>query len=397
MTSRTGRAAPRVVRSLHEWIGLLVFVGVILVGASGAAVVFLGELFEIQYGEIVRVSGEDRMRPAVEPAALVDAAREFEGPEFTPQGLLMPHSRMALDVALVYGPIAGRDRGDPRMVAVNPYTGEAQGSFWLDRAFGHELVHFHESLLAGRAGEWTVLALGIAIALFALSGLYLWWPRREKPAAKLARTTWRRPTASAFALHGLIGFWLAPLLIYYAVTGVATSRPDWFGPVLASPWSETPNIAADRAAERPDEGFDATIALGQAIAVAQAAFPERRMTGFYIEDGLVGLTFKASGDLNAYQGDGFAWVDVRDGALLETLVTTRRSVPMALGSGMHSLHSGLTFGWAGLVVTVFTGVGLVVLSLLGVVRWWQRWRKTFKPAVARSGADKERVLSAERS
>lgn len=394
MTSRTGRSTARIVRSLHEWVGLLVFVGVLLVGASGAAIVFLGDLFEIQYGEIVRVSDEDRQHPSAGPVAMVESAREYEGAAFRPQGLLMPHSRMALDVALVYGPIAGQEREDPRMVAVNPHTGEAQGSFWLDRAFGHELVHFHENLLAGPVGEWVVLALGIAIALFALSGLYLWWPRREKVAAKLARTTWRKPRATAFALHGLIGFWLAPLLIYYAVTGVAISRPDWFGPMLASPYSRAPAPAGEYDHQGPEAALD------EAVAAGQAAFPERRLTGFYIDDGLIGLTFKSPDDLNAFQGDAFAWVDLKDGTLLQSIVTTRQSVPMALGGGMHSLHSGLTFGWAGLSVTVLSGLGLVALSILGLVRWWQRWRPRIAAGArpsARSGLEKNRALPADRS
>jgi len=48
---------------------------------------------------------------------------------------------------------------------------------------------------------------------------------------------------------------------------------------------------------------------------------------------------------------------------------------MALGGGMHSLHGGgLTFGPVGIAVTTLSGLSLVALSLLGLVRWWQRWR-----------------------
>lgn len=365
-TSRTGWRQP--LRVGHEWLGLVCLVGVLVIAVTGAAIPFLGTLFELQYGDMLVVPEAQRGQPAVSVDRLVGSAVEGYGAAFSPQGVLMPHSRMAVDVALVYGVPQGAAGSDPLMLAVNPHTGAYQGSFWLDEAWGHELVHLHADLLAGETGRLVVVGLGLAMVFFTLTGLYLWWPRKGSALRKLTATTFRRRRPTLFLLHGLLGVWLGPLLLYYSVTGIATAKPAWFAPAMTVPFTQGP-------ASLPNEGAPGElISLSQAVALAGEEFTERRLASFNFAHAgaLVGMTFKSPGDLDHFYGDGYAWVDRRSGRVLESFVAAEHSLPVATGAAMHSLHAGFFFGIPGVITTVITGIGLAASSILGAILWWRR-------------------------
>lgn len=103
-------------RSVHEWLGLICLAGLLAVGVTGAAIVFLGELFVLQYGDMVEVQREQRERPVVDIDHLLASAKEGHGAPFAAQVILMPHSRIPLDVALVYGVSEGAAADEPLML-----------------------------------------------------------------------------------------------------------------------------------------------------------------------------------------------------------------------------------------------------------------------------------------
>lgn len=183
-------------------------------------------------------------------------------------------------------------------------------------------------------------------------------------------------------LHGLLGVWLGPLLLYYSVTGIATAKPTWFAPAMIQPFTLAPASLSDGEPSRE------LIPIAQAVAVAQGEFPERRLTSINLAQAgaLVGMTFKAPGDLDQFYGDGYAWVDRRSGRVLESFVAAEHSLPVATGAAMHSLHAGFFFGVPGMIATVITGLGLAAGSAFGAVLWWRRRQRRPAPAGKRRAA-----------
>jgi len=356
------------VRLVHEWLGLACLAGLLVIGLSGAAIVFLGTLFELQYGDMLAVPEAQRDQPPVSVDRLLGSALEGYGAAFSPQGVLMPQSRIPVDVALVFGVPEGVTTDEPLMLVVNPHTGAYQGSFWLDEALGHELVHLHADLLAGETGRLVVIGLGLAMIFFTLTGLYLWWPRKGSAWRKLKLTTFQRRRPTVFLLHGLLGIWLAPLLIYYSITGIATAKPDWFSPAMITPFTMAPSYPSHQ------DSVEALIPISEAVAVAQKSFSQRRLSSFNIAHAgaMVGMTFKGAGDMDYFYGDGYAWVDRRNGRVLKAFVSGEESLPVATGGAMHSLHAGSFFGIPGMIVSVITGTGLTACSVFGAVLWWRR-------------------------
>jgi uncharacterized iron-regulated membrane protein len=114
---------------------------------------------------------------------------------------------------------------------VNPYTGEVRplgGQTW--RAFFQVMIEWHRYL--GATGEGRDLGKAItgacnaAFLFLALSGLYLWWPRRWSERALRLSFWFRRGLrgkARDWNWHNVIGFWSLPVLIAVTFSGMMIS------------------------------------------------------------------------------------------------------------------------------------------------------------------------------
>ena len=103
-------------------------------------------------------------------------------------------------------------------VSMNPYTGEITG--WGSKyQYPFELMfRLHEQISMGTPGINAVHMGSLIMLLMALSGLYLWWPRRETLTQAL--TVKRRPLKRfLFGLHRVSGAYAFVLLFIVALSG----------------------------------------------------------------------------------------------------------------------------------------------------------------------------------
>lgn len=362
----------RVTRQLHGWIGVIAAAFILLVALSGASLAFMSQFFLAQYGNVLRADA---------PAAPADldrlfAAAQASQPGFQPMGVLMPHTRVPdVSTAMVFGmPADAGGREDPLMISLDPGTARVKGSLWLGDALGHELIDFHWQLLAGDLGATFVALLGLLLALFALSGLWLWWPRRGHVLKKAGhlRLRNRKLGAAMFSLHGWLGVWTAVLILVFALSGTAVARPDWFGRALkdADAFAPTGTVW-----QRQCSG---TVTPGEAARVLAAAHPDRQLTTFYLgaPGGLHTLLMRAPGDLNSMEGDLVAWVHPTCPGLVHSVDMGEQSLAAKADSLMFSLHGGYSFGPVlGRILVLFAGLALAVLTVSGTITFLARRRR----------------------
>ena len=113
----------------------------------------------------------------------------------------------------------------------NPYTGEARplaGQGW--RSFFGVMIEWHRWLGTGPENRAVGKAItGVCNAAFlglALSGLYLWWPRRWNLRAMRLSLWFRGGLAGKvrdWNWHNVIGFWSLPVLIVITSSGMMIS------------------------------------------------------------------------------------------------------------------------------------------------------------------------------
>lgn len=372
-------SARRFLRLTHGWIGVVLALFIVLVAGSGASLAFMSEMFQVQYGEVMEAEAPSPGAAYTDIDRMIATAVAQRGPGFAPVGVLMPHSRVPkASTAMVFGMEAGGDPEYPMMVSVDPWTAAHKGSFSLGDAFGHDMIDFHYELLFGEWGATFVSILGLLLTVFALTGLWLWWPRsggfwRKARAPRLRG----RARDKLFQLHGWLGVWTALLVVFFGVTGTAVGRESWFGPLLVNEEAYEPQGGAWA---RTCAG---SITPGEAARIAQARFPDKRVTTLYFVPGEpIHVYLRGAGDANAIEGHSVVWVHPTCPGLIHTLDRGEGGAALQAQSMMFSLHGGYFFGPVlGPILVVLTGLSLIFFTISGMIVFFARtWRPRKAPA-----------------
>src|SRR5207302_1046831 len=91
--------------------------------------------------------------------------------------------------------------------------------------FLNVIVRLHGNLLMGRAGRVYVGWLGLAVLVLGISGLILWWPRRQRWRAAFLVKRGARGLRLYRDLHGAIGIWTFVVFITVSFSGVCLAFP----------------------------------------------------------------------------------------------------------------------------------------------------------------------------
>lgn len=322
---------------LHKWLGLMLAVPLVVLGLSGAALVWDGALGRLAHPQRYATSGAARL-PTGRYAAAVRLA-----PGERLQQLVLPSGGGPVIATVSGGPA-------PMLVYLDPPTARV-----LDRApaasgAGHWVRAVHASLLLP-GGRAIVGALGVALALVAVTGLWLWWPAGGGWRRALR---WRRRPDMDANLHQFAGFWATLPLLVLAGTGAGLSFAALPGGATQHPATSKPV-----AARLP---VDVAVARAQAVAAGRLrtlTWPTARKP-----DWLVELKPAGAPALTVAVAD--------DGAVAVPLAAPWGEVGSA--RWLRRLHGGHDMGpvWQAMLVTA--GLALALLSVTGALMGWRAWR-----------------------
>lgn len=239
MTTRTPLlrrgSLKRLWRNIHLWLGVGLFVLLVPIALSGAILVYhddIDEFLRTPHGAVAPSVPTDL-------ALAVANARTAAGAGFQPVNIRFPDDARAPLGVLLRGQarqqgerppflIAHIDRSDSRVLSVVDF----RSTF-----FGFMHV-FHENLtIPFYYGRDIVGWGGVAMLILALTGLYLWWPRKGQWSRAFA---WRRSPATSSNLHYLTGFWICFPLALISLTGIYLAWPQQGRTVLSSMAPMTP-------------------------------------------------------------------------------------------------------------------------------------------------------------
>jgi uncharacterized iron-regulated membrane protein len=292
------------------------------------------------------------------------------------------------------------------MVAVDPYTAKALGS-WNRRDGLYDLAStIHGTLLIGDLGDRLIeIAAGFGIVLV-VTGLYLWWPRDNRGFASVlvpqfsarGRQLWK-------SLHLSIGFYVSLILVVFLLSGLTWAgvwgekytqawstfpAEKWDNVPLSDathasmnhngvkdvPWAleQTPMPASGSQAgivgtpEGQPVTLDAIVTLARAIGFDQRfqlAFPGDETGVWSIARDTM------SNDSANPLDDRIVHVDQYTGRILADVGFADYGVAgkaMAAGVAFHEGDMGL---WNLVLVTVFC-LSIIFLSVSGFVMWLKR-------------------------
>jgi len=356
--------SPGLVR-IHRWIAFILGALVVLMGLTGASLVFRDELTTV-FTPAVRIPASP-----VAPGSyqrILAAARRAE-----------PDLR-SLDIV----PVTRADRatqvivyrhGPERYLFVDPHDGAVVADSereWLPFAV---LFQLHRRFMLGEAGEYAVGIAGFALAFMAVSGLVLWWPRKLKQAFRI-RWDGNR-LAVNYDLHRCVGALFAPFLLVNALIGITMTLDE--GSVALV------NAAARRAAPvvpvASSNALASSTSLDEIVASAERALPGGRVSRVAIRDGRAPVVVrKVLGRENDTNGTNRVYVDAASATVLR--VSTLADLPPgnAMFEWTYPLHTGTLVGTPYRALLVFAGLVPLLSLVTGLIVWRSRSARKRSPA-----------------
>ena len=344
--------------TLHEWIGLFAALFLIVIGATGSALVFEVEIDRALNPATSYVTVRERTLPLETLVARGLAAAPKEADTGMPKDVvtgirIAEKPDIADEVLLESGQVA----------MVDPYTGTVLGVRDRDTSFARQLHLLHTSLLADDFGERVVAWMCVAMLFLALSGVYLWWPRQILAVHKAS--SWKRTN---FDLHNITGFYSSIVLLVMALSGILIAFGTTTDPIVrrldGAPAQPAPQSLPVPGAKR--------ITLDAAVEIAEQALPRAVATVVNVPaaSNSAFRVLKKFPEDRTPAGRSAVFIDQFSGKVL--LVENTRTAPLGtrIINAKRSAHTGDIFGAPTRALYFIVGLAIAVQAITGSLIAW---------------------------
>ena len=352
---------------VHLWVGIILSLYMIVIGVTGAILVFRAEL-EALIGLKPWHSIQATEPFAALPAVVRNVQAQYPRARIT--AVFTPTEGEPTFVALVQD--LNRDRTEIR-VAADPATGKVLGEFPRNDSWLRVVTRLHETLLIGPGGR-RVNGYGAALLLLLnITGMVVWWPGlRSWTRALLVdfRRTWRRVN---FDLHRAVGFWTLAITSFWAVSGIYFGWPAqtfaWVQKISPIVAVRPPVVTVQPQSDVMPPDLQALISraavLDPGATLMGIGFPTGRRAPLRI------LMRRRPGPGYEYADNVF--FDPYDG---KYLATWRYGINQTLGDWFIwlqiPLHFGTYWGMTVKILWALAGLAIALLTVTGALMYWNR-------------------------
>jgi len=372
-------------RGLHRWCGLVIALFVAVTALTGSLIAFEHEL-DAWLNPALFKTGDTR--PALPFDTLLARIESQDGRIRVTQLPLDTPPGQASEVQVEARP--GAAAVDFDRMFVDPASGRILGTrkwgawHWDSAHLMPWLNRFHRNLAL--PGQWGSRLLGwvcVAWLLISLAGLYLTFPTRP---GRPWRSAWRmsldaRGLKLVNDLHRTLGLWTLLVALPIAFTGVYLSLGnDVFKPLasLFGPISQHP--VAARAQTAMPSSTPPPISARQSVVLARALLPEGTRDyepwyfGHLASRGMYRVAFK---EMNLRESAlrvryEQVFIDDRTGELAGRFGYASGTPVDRFLVWQYPVHSGKVLGPLGRALVALGGVLIVLLCVVGVMRYGMR-------------------------
>jgi len=343
---------------LHRWSGLVLGLLILVVAVTGSALTFENDLDAWLNADLALLR-EDPNAERLPLQTLVDNVRR-EYPKDTPTSIrILPIGiftrNRTTELSLKSGLSA----------FVNPYSGTVLGTRSREKSLARFLHLLHTRFVAGQTGEYVVGGLTAVTLLMALSGLYLWWPRK---VLSLKRSgSWRRTN---FDLHHVLGFYSSLVMVVITLSGVIIAFEQYTDPLLKKLDSK-PDPPADLQS-KPIEG-GRPITVDEAVRIANATLPGASTSSINLPPpgkAVYRAALKFPEDRTPAGRSRLA-IDQWSGAVLLRTSTREAELGTAINNLKRSAHTGDIFGWPTQALYFVVSLAIAAQVVTGFLIWWK--------------------------
>lgn len=378
------------------WVHLIAGIGagisIFIMCLTGSVLAFEKELTAFAERDVRRLEiGDQAARKSItELQQAVKAAH----PDAKPTGVVFSADPAA---AVVFQ--LGRDGS----LYANPYTGEVRAPATTRmNDFMHVMEDWHRVLALGGdnrpIGKAINGACNIAFFVLAVTGLYIWWPRKWRTKGlrrSLIFIKTEGGKARDWNWHNVIGFWSAPVLIVLTLTALPISY-RWAGNLIYTlageeaptrngpPTAAASNVTITRPTERSRPlGFDAFLSAAQNNVPDWTEITLRSGGGRGPRGGdaaqnsgpqPITVTVKSSGAWPRTASTSLSF-NPFTAELLQTEGFADLTPARRFRTWTRFLHTGEALGWIGQFVAGLASLGGCVLVYTGFALTWRRWQR----------------------
>lgn len=341
---------------LHRWAGLGLGIIIFVLAVTGSALVFENDIDATLNADLMFTKGNGQ-RILLQQA--VDAARKAH-PQDPPVSMrVVPNGLFAQERTIE---LSLKSR---QTALVNPYTGEVLGTRNQEKSFARFLHLLHTRLVAGQTGEYVTGAVTFVTFLMALSGLYLWWPR--KLLSLKTTPSWRRTNLD---LHHVLGFWGSAVMVTICLSGVLIAFEEFTEPMLKKLDSRPAPTANLESTPQPGR---TPISVDEAVRLANAALPGATTTAINIPSpgkAVYRALLKFPEDRTP-AGRSRVVVDQWSGKVLQTINTREAELGTRISNLKRSAHTGDIFGWPTRALYFIASLMIAGQVVSGFLIWWK--------------------------
>ena len=387
---------------IHWFLGITAGVVLAVVGLTGGLMSFERQIMDAISPSIVRVevSGERLTPDAI--AERFHVQREGARVE---QITLWPEAERSAMIRIA--PPPGERRGDS--VYINPYTGELLGKINGEQFF-RTVRSLHRWLLIPseeggiNIGRQITGFSAFALVFFALSGLYLRWPRRA-----LNWRNWFRIDFSLkgrnfyWALHSVIGTWVILMYLLMASTGLTWSY-SWFknGASIALTGEPVQERRGGPGGPGGPGGREGRGGMGNmqqehsapiSVDLAWATFATEAANNFKFasisfprsEKDPVMINYVTPDATNDRQRSSMT-INAASGELIsDQPYKPLEPLGKRIMQGIYELHTGEWFGTPGLIINMTASLLMPLFTITGFLLYFDRRKKKRKSKAAAAG------------
>lgn len=342
--------------ALHRWTGAAVAVILLIASVSGGLLLWSDEYQQWQLPQAQLPEFE--VRPST-IAAIVGA----EGRR--PTAIGMPQTGST--VYHVYYP------GGPQAL-FDAHFGERIQQWEPGDTLVSFLFEVHVRLFSGETGHTIVGVTGILLCVMALTGIWIWWPRRKRMPVRnlLPKRTSNLSLIKAHAANGVVwgtfalflGFSGAAIVFHGPAQGALNALLGESGPTRPT---VTPVLNA----------YSENIHWDSVLTASSLAFPDGELRFIFPPQNAgepVTLRIRGGSELHP-NGRSYLVVHPQTGEVLETIDASTTGLGPTVFNALYPLHSGKT-GWPGhRLILVLAAVALIYMSVSGLWVFLRRRRK----------------------
>jgi uncharacterized iron-regulated membrane protein len=217
-TTRTGASALgydtyRAIWRWHFYAGLIAVPFMILLAVTGSLYLFRDEIDDTAFA--FRNVVAEQASPALPPSRLVEAAEAA-----VPGGTLSAYREPSGPAASAR--ISLQTEAGPVYAFVDPYDGRVLDTVARSDEFNEVVRKLHSLAYVGPYANRLIEAMAGFAIILVVSGLYLWWPRRQTGGVVTVRGT---PSKRVFwrDTHAVTGAFAGVLIAFLALSGLPWS------------------------------------------------------------------------------------------------------------------------------------------------------------------------------